>query len=448
MQYVRPLHMEESSVAQKYTFGDQNTSDVTVLLKNWEDRQEVLYCHSTILVKKSKFFAEQLSNDHATRTKNDSAICIQVPCQGSQYDHYVKLLKLLYVSDDLVLESWDSVRTALGVLQASLTLHCNSIIESCVQYLEAVPWDEKEEEELLKVVPTLGPVATPILARIQPVDLNATKNIFISAIHFATSIERSFPPFTEELKTSAQEQVEYMLLEDEDTPLVTVDEDVISEARTGLGNIFATFETELSASPLDFEQSPEAAEQRVLQSLSDLEWMCGVLSKMEMLKDFVTGWAEISDKILAVVQDEKYSLGFWAVKVKVIEVVSKALDAIGYGSVVLPAPSRVHFLTTWLPYLRKMKPLLDLKSDSDESFAYKLDVDLCQNIEGAIISLILALPSDDQADIFGDWLQRTERLKFPDLSEAFEVWCYRTKTAKRRLLVGLNGVGNSTVSLL
>lgn len=431
--------MEESSDAQAYTLGDQNTSDVTVLLKNWEDKPEFLYCHSSILVKKSKFFADQLSRDYASRTKNDSPICIQVPCQGSQYDYYVKLLKLLYVSDDSVLESWDSVRTALGVLQASVSLQCNSIIDSCIHYLEAVPWDEKEEEEILKIVPTLGPTATPILARIQPVDLNATKNVFISAIHFATTIERSFPPFADELKTSAQEQVEYMLLEDEDTPLVTVDEDVMSEARTGLANMLATFETDLSATLLDFEQSLEAVEQRVLQSLSDLEWMFGVLSKMEMLKDFIIGWAKISDKILAVVQNEKYSLGLWAVKVKVIEVVGKALDAIGYGSVVLPAPSRVHFLTTWLPYLRKMKPLLDSKSDSDESFAYKLDGDLCQNIESAIISLILALPSGDQADILGDWIKKTEQLKFPDLSEAFEVWCYRTKTAKRRLLLGLNG---------
>ncbi|XP_020588911.1 BTB/POZ domain-containing protein At3g05675-like isoform X2 [Phalaenopsis equestris] len=409
--------MEESSLDQAYTFGDRNTSDVTVLLKNWEDRPELIYCHSTILV----------------------------PCQGSQYDYYVKVLKLLYVSDDSVLESWDSARSALGVLQASVTLHCDSIIESCIRYLEAVPWDEKEEEEILKIVPNLGPAAIPILARIQPVDLNATKNVFISAIHFATSIERSFPPFVDDLKTSAKEQVEYMLLEDEDTPLVTVDEDVMSEARTGLGNMFTIFETELNATPLDFEQSPEAAEQRVLQCLVDLEWMCGVLSKMEMLRDFVIGLAKISDKILAVVQDEKYSSCLWAVKVKVIEVVGKALDAIGYGSVVLPAPSRVHFLTTWLPYLRKMKPLLDWKSDSDESFAYKLDSDLCQNIEGAIISLILALPSGDQADILGDWMQRTEELKFPDLSEAFEVWCYRSKTAKRRLLLG---VGNPTVSLL
>ena len=34
----------------------------------------------------------------------------------------------------------------------------------------------------------------------------------------------------------------------------------------------------------------------------------------------------------------------------------------------------------------------------------------------------------------------------PDLSEAFEVWCYRTKSAKRRLVEGLDGHGDGAAS--
>ncbi|KAL9434645.1 hypothetical protein AB3S75_025167 [Citrus x aurantiifolia] len=76
-----------------------------------------------------------------------------------------------------------------------------------------------------------------------------------------------------------------------------------------------------------------------------------------------------------------------------------------------------------------------------------MDEELCENIEAAIVQLILALPSNHQADILADWL-KTEQVKYPDLSEAFEVWCYRTKSAKRRLLEGsLDRVGNTTLSL-
>ena len=93
-----------------------------------------------------------------------------------------------------------------------------------------------------------------------------------------------------------------------------------------------------------------------------------------------------------------------------------------------------------------MKALLDSMADKETEFPYKLDEDLCQSIEGAMVSLILALPSSDQADILADWMS-AEQLRYPDLSEAFEVWCYRTKSAKRRLVEGLGNVGNTTLSL-
>ncbi|XP_019709425.1 BTB/POZ domain-containing protein At3g05675 isoform X2 [Elaeis guineensis] len=436
----------EARAAGTCKFGDQTTSDVTVRLRNRDGRPEWFHCHSFILTKRSKFFANWLCK-HPSDPRTESNNCIEVHCPGSESDHYVKLLKLIYLSEESVSDSWDSVKSALGVLQASMALQCETITKSCIQYLEAVPWDEKEEEEILEVVPTLGPEAMPILARMQPVNINATKSVFISAVRLATTIENSFPPFTDELKSSAQEQVEYMLLEDEETPLIAVDEDVKYEARAGLAKMFTTFEKGLSLLPSEYDQSPEAAEQRVLQSLLDLEWMCNILPKMEMMKDFVSGWACISDHVLATVPDEKYSSGLWAVKVKMMEVTGKALDAIGFGNVVLPALSRVQFLRTWLPYIRKLKPLLDSKSADNEAFPYKMDSDLCQNIEGAINSLVLALPSSDQAEILMDWMQRDEQLKYPDLSEAFEVWCYRTKSAKRRLLAGFNAIDNATITL-
>ncbi|KAM0934390.1 putative chromatin remodeling & transcription regulator BTB-POZ family [Dioscorea sansibarensis] len=406
--------MDKTSIEQTSEFGDQSTSDVTVCLRSRDGMPELFHCHCSILKQKSEFFAEQLISDNTTPKDY-----IEVKCQGSEYDHYAKLLKLLYLSDDLILDSWDAVKTAVGVLRASIALRCEGITKSCIQYLEAVPWEEKEEEEILKITPALGTAATALLARIQPVNENAAKNVFLSAIHFATTTESSFPPYADELKTSAQEQVEYMLVEDEDTPLVILDEDVRSEE----------------------------AEEKMLQCLSDIEWMCNILPKMEMMEDFISNWIGITEHMLAIIQADAYCSGLWAVKAKLIELAGKVFDAVGYGSVVLPAPSRLHLLKTWLPYMRKMKPILDSQSEVDESFPHKMDTDLCQNIEGAIISLVLALPSNDQAEILGDWMKMAEKVKFPDLSEAFEVWCYRTKTAKRRLMVSLNGVGNPTVTL-
>ncbi|KAL3656120.1 hypothetical protein CASFOL_000516 [Castilleja foliolosa] len=284
----------------------------------------------------------------------------------------------------------------------------------------------------------------PVLARIQPMDFVATKNVFISAIRFATKVDGPCPPFRDELRISAQEQVEYMLGNDEDMLLVA-DDEVKSETRTGLFKAFSLFESELSS----MDGPPnicEAAEDRIIQCLSDLEWMCGILLKMGLMDDFVSKWIDVSESVLLVFDDEKLGCVMWGLKVKLIQVTSKVLDAAGYGNVILPASRRVWLLKTWLPFIRKLKPLLDSMNDRDIEFSYKMDEDLWQSVEGAIVSLVSALPSDDQAEILADWMSADDQLRYPDLSEAFEVWCFRTKSAKRRLVGGLDEV-NTTASL-
>ncbi|XAR55179.1 hypothetical protein NMG60_11030597 [Bertholletia excelsa] len=433
--------MDQDNVTNSYKLGDRNTSDVTVRLRNREGRPELFYCHSIILKTKSKFFAEKLCQSRAVSS-------IEIHCSDSDYDHYVELLRRFYLPGDSLVDSWDSIGSVIGILQVASTLLCEEITLSCIQYLEAVPWDDKEEEQILKAVSKLGPVAMPILARIQPVNLIATKNVFLSAIRFATSSGGPCPPFGDELKTSAQEQVDYMLGEDEDTPLVTANEEVKTEVKMGLSRICLSFENNLSSLLVETDCAYEVAENKIMQSLSDLEWMCSILPKMDLMKEFVAKWAEISGNVLMVVEDKKLNSFMWGFKVKLIEVTAKILEAVGYGNVILPAPCRVKLLKTWLPYIRKMKPLLDSICNDDRSFPYKMDEDLCQSIEGAIVSLILALPSNDQAEILADWMN-TEQVKYPDLSEAFEVWCYRTKSAKRRLMEGLETVsdGNAALSL-
>ncbi|KAH0975086.1 hypothetical protein GBA52_016985 [Prunus armeniaca] len=405
------------------------------------DTETVLQPFS-VLINKSKYFANRLSHPGSNNSNN----CIDIYCSEVNYDHHVNLLRLLYLPTDSILDSFDSVKSAVGILQLAVVFQCEEIACCCIQYLEAVPWEDKEEELILKAVSKLGPIAMPILARIQPVDLAATKDVFVSAVRIATSIAGPCPPFGNELKTSAQEQVEFMLGEDEDAPLVTADEEVKSVLRLGLSQIYSSFEKELSSLLLEPDLVSERAEEKILHSLSDLEWMCNILGKMDLMKDFVSNWAESSSNLLGVVENNKLDSFMWGLKIKLIEITAKVLEAVGYGNVILPTPIRLTLLKTWLPYIRKMKPLLDSKGSEETGFPYKMSEDLCQSIEGAMVTLVLALPSNDQADILADWMG-AEQVRYPDLSEAFEVWCFRTKSAKRRLVEGLDGAGNATVSL-
>ncbi|KAJ4776598.1 BTB/POZ domain-containing protein [Rhynchospora pubera] len=424
--------MEQATSSLTCKFRDQTTSDIVVHLKTKDNNKSQHFnCHSPILAKASKFFSDRLSQNQI-----EPSTCIEVECTALEFDHYAKLLNLLYIPEESILEELNSVKSTIGVLKAANSLGCEDVKEACIKYLEAVPWDEKEEEEIVKLVESLGPEAAPILARVQPVSQHAAQTVFISAIRFATSVASPIAGFSDELKTSAQEQLEYMLLEDGDGPLVVMDEKVKSELRIGLKNLFENFKSSLNLLSYDFERKEELAEERLLIVLNDLDWVCGISQKMEIMLDFVSNWAEISCEIINVILSKQFSLGLWQVKSKIMEITSRALDAVGYGSVVISALARVQFLKTWLPYVRKMKPLLESTLESE----------IWENMEGAIVSFILALPSNDQAEIILEWVNGSNRWRYPDLSEAFEVWCYRAKTAKRRLTTGLNGVENHTIS--
>lgn len=269
-----------------------------------------------------------------------------------------------------------------------------------------------------------------ILVHTHPVDVNSTRNVFVSAVRCATSIAEPCPTFGDNLKISAQEQVEYMLAEDVDTQLVTSDAEVKSVLKLGLCQICSSFENTLSSL---LETDLESVENKVMHSLADIEWICNVLQKMGLMKEFVFNWIKISSNILLVVEDEKLDSFMWELKTKVIQLTGKVLEAVGYGNVILPSPFRINLLKTWLPYVRKMKPILEAKSVKEADFCYKIDDEVYENMEAAMVQLVLALPSNDQADILAEWMMHTE-VKYPDLSEVFEVWCYRTKSAKRRLM--------------
>ncbi|KAG9152371.1 hypothetical protein Leryth_016753 [Lithospermum erythrorhizon] len=278
----------------------------------------------------------------------------------------------------------------------------------------------------------------PLTGEIQPTGLNGTKNVFLSAIRFATLIDVTCPPFGDELKTSAQEQIEFMIMDDgEEMLLVASDEEVLLETRVGMLNIYSSFERELASLLLHDDEvyvSGELSDDKIMACVYDIEWMCEILQKMNLMKDFVVEWIDISSKVLDIVEDKKLAYVMWGLKSKLIVVTTKVLEAVGYGNVIVPAHNRLQLLKVWLPFIRKMKPLLDSFGGEDENarFLIKMDEDLCQSIEGATTSLILALPSNDQAELFMNWMNTRQYDTYPDLTEAFEMWCYRTKSAKRR----------------
>ncbi|KAH9618121.1 hypothetical protein KSS87_023421 [Heliosperma pusillum] len=418
-----------------FKFGDRSTSDVLVRLRTPEGRDEWLYCHTSILIKKSKYFADRLSDTWPTCQILDARTCVEVLCQESDFDYNIILLRLLYVvSDSLISESGYGVKNSLGILRVAIDLECPFIVSSCVEYLESVPWEETEEEDILQTIPSMGPAVNPILSRLQPVDPTIIFRIFLSALRLAMS---SPPQSLRDLKTSAQEQLEYMLTDDDDAPLLAACDEVKFEVRECTKGLFLSLRSLVES--FSKEEVQETAYSKTVNFellqvyLSDLSWVCQISSKLEIMRDLVTFWSEVSDTLLKTLEDETSKVETLDIKFKVIEVATKVIEAIGYGHVILPTLKRLHMVKVWLPFARSTKPVIDAASTDigDESGRSRVDSDVWQTLESAFISIILALPSEYQADILSEWLGN-QHIQYPDLTEAFEVWCYRSKVAKKR----------------
>nr|XP_008387169.2 BTB/POZ domain-containing protein At3g05675-like isoform X3 [Malus domestica] len=393
------LGSEKSTSSQ---IGDRSTSDVVVRIRTEDGRDDRLYCHSQILLEKSKYFADRLSENWPTCQILDSRNCVDVYCQESEFDHHV-----------------------------AVKLGCPQIITACVNYLEAVPWEESEEEEILKIVPRLGSQVEPILARLLPVNHSSIMGIFLSTIRFATS---SPPPIMNDLKSSAQEQLEYMLTEDDDAPLLTADDEVKSEVKECVNRLFGRFSNLLEALLCEVELSSDGGKMQSFQTLlSDLSWACQILTKLETMRELVCNWMDASDKIVNVVKQARPTAELIETKLRIVEVAAKILEAIGYGTVILPTAKRLHMVKVWLPFVRVARPVIDSATTTgDDAPTLKMDSELWQSLESTFVSIILTLPSVEQAEILTEWLEN-EHIQYPDLTEAFEVWCYRSKVSKRRL---------------
>ncbi|XP_040246748.1 BTB/POZ domain-containing protein At3g05675 [Aegilops tauschii subsp. strangulata] len=443
------------TAAARPKIGDRATSDVVVRLRTPDSgRDEWLYCHSGVLAAGSAYFADRLSDAWPTCQILDSRYCVEVHCRDADLSSHVTALRLLYAADPV---SRFGVRGALALLDAAAHLACARTAAACADYLESAPWDEADEEEILAAAPRLGAHRARVLARLRPADPGPATAIFLSAFRHATAASR-------ELKSAAQEQLEYMLTEDDDAPLLTFgagSDAVKSQVKgcvTGLLNRFSDFTGSALTKQTEAPCSGEL-QQDLHSFVSDIAWVCQVLGKLEMMKFLAAYWVEASSAVVAAVEAAAAAECHpgpecLKTRLKVVEISAKVLEAVAFGNVVLPAEKRRHAVSVWIGFAGATRHLVDeadrgnddgdgnngdgdteaeaASASAAAAAKVGLDGEVWQGLESAITSIVTTLPSNAQAEVLSEWLQ-SKHAAFPDLSEAFDAWCYRSKVARRRL---------------
>jgi hypothetical protein len=265
-------------------------------------------------------------------------------------------------------------------------------------------------------------------------------SIFLSAFRLATRSPAAGP--WGELKSAAQEQLEYMVTEDDDAPLLDVDNDtVMSQVKDCVSGLLSRFSDFITFILSNQKEPPFCGgygelQQELHSFVCDISWVSQVLNKLAMMKFLVPYWVGVSSDVVEAV--EAVCAGFDCLKtrLKVVEVSGKVLESIAFGNIVLKTEKRCHTVNVWIGFAGRTKSLTHQADHDDcnntETQKMNLDNEVWQGLELAIVSIVLTLPSNNQAEILSEWLQ-SKHVRYPDLTEAFEAWCYKSKVAKRRL---------------
>nr|GMD49797.1 BTB/POZ domain-containing protein At3g50780 [Ipomoea batatas] len=407
----RGPHPKIENVARKVSieFGEPGTSDLRVILLGKQGFAVKLNVHRGILVENSSFFANKISQQQPVFP------CIEVDdCEDVEI--YVETVGLMYCKDLRQRLIKQSVPRVLRILKVAEHLGFKLCMQSCLEYLEAVPWVGEEEEE--KVVSSIlrlqgeGIGVNPVLKRVSSDISRPPKDTFSQILELVLKSNE------ERGRREMKSIVLKLLRENNSLPSSAGSVDICNEilytsCRSCLDLLLNLFERaaepELSNSSVGCREP--VAKQIALQA-DNLTWMLEMLSDRQAADGFATLWA--SQQELASLHPRLPTIARHHVSC----ITARLFVGIGRGEILPSKDTRHLLLQTWL------QPLINDYSwlqHSSRSFDRKV-------VEEGIGRTILTLPLEEQQSILLSWLDTFLKAgdNCPNLQRAFEVWWRRT----------------------
>ncbi|KAK4712282.1 hypothetical protein R3W88_006795 [Solanum pinnatisectum] len=390
-------------------FGEPGTSDLRVILLGKQGFTVKLNVHKNILVENSSFFANKIS------VQQPVFPCIEIDdCEDVEI--CVETIGLMYCKEMKQRLIKQSVSRVLRIIKVAEQLGFKSCMQSCLEYLEAVPWVGEEEEE--KVVSSVlrlqseGIGVTPVLKRVSSDISKPHKDTFshILELVLKSNEERG----RREMKSVVLKLLrENNCLPSSSGSVDSYNEIIYGSCRSCLDSILILFkqaaEPEFSSNSTDCREP--VVKQMVLEA-DNLSWMLEILTDRQAADEFAVMWAS---------QQELASLH---TKLPIVSrhhvscVTAKLFVGIGKGELLPSKDTRNLLLQTWL------QPLINDYSwlqHGSRSFDRKV-------VEEGIGRTILTLPLEEQQSILLSWLGSFLKSgdNCPNLQRAFEVWWRRT----------------------
>lgn len=286
-------------------------------------------------------------------------------------------------------------------------------IASCLEYLEAVPWPEDEEEKVVSQLSQLQmeDSVSEVMLRVssEPSTSAGADDIFFSLL--TGVLQAKDDKARREMKTL----ISRLFREDAPNSCNRLDvsketlyhlcHSCLSSLKLCLSDATCIDETKRDRGVLMGEIAREA---------DNLQWIVDILVEKKMCEEFVKLWADQKELVLL------HSKLPTMYRHEISRITAQLCVAIGRGHVLVPKETRFSLLSTWLEALYEDFGWMRRASRSVDK---KL-------VEEGLCRTILTLPLSQQQAFLLDWFDRflNKGDDCPNIQRAFEVWWRRAFT--------------------
>ncbi|KAK2996850.1 hypothetical protein RJ639_025656, partial [Escallonia herrerae] len=287
---------------------------------------------------------------------------------------------------------------------------------SCLNYLEAVPWSEEEEEKLRSLfikVKFDDDTARDILARIYSQNSPDSQQRLARELVWSitTSIDANA---RNELKSLVKSLLCKSSVYEKDYPDLNK-EDIYVVCQSCLDALVSLFEEAIcsdTSGKLAKKETGKSLIERISKQVDNINWLLEILIDRQMAEEFVEMWAD-QEELLRVHETTSPM-----VRYELSRVSAMLFTAIGTRKLHCRSQARLKVIQAWFGpmlldfgWLQRCRKGLDMRA-----------------LEEAMGHALLTLPLQQQYKLFMEWFHVFSKYstECPNLSKAFQIWWRRS----------------------
>ncbi|XP_038984246.1 BTB/POZ domain-containing protein At2g13690-like [Phoenix dactylifera] len=405
----------ERPVAENGAGLKEGSLDLRLSLKGKDGRCLVWELDSEVLCESSAFFASMVLNS-GQNVSDALADCRKIEVTGVEdLGVFGETIELMYEKDATRWLMKAGISRAIDVLEVSSTIMFDRGITSCLKYIEAVPWSEKDEEKLKSLFARYTfdeAISQDVLARLFPRGPNQSEVLALQLIRSVANGTNSNARKEMQFFVSGLLSKSSVYQKD---PAGLNKESLYSICQSCLNSLVELFEEASNSGPVNQMAITKATKpliERVSKQVENINWLLEILVDKQMAEDFVCLWARQDGLI------RMHGMASPMVRYELSRISASLFIALGRGRLQCGGNMRSSVLRAWFGpmlvdfgWLQRCSKGLDMRM-----------------LEESLGQALLTLPLKQQQSFFEEWFRCfvCHGTECPNLGKAFQVWWRRS----------------------